>query len=161
VVVLYAEDIAGGAGHQITVTLSGVEYFQCSAIEVAGLLSTGSLDVSASDSTSDAAYSSGPATLTASYEYVIGVHVFVNTTAAEFNPDAVWTRVLQASGRQSLSGHFIQDQVWQGDHPSFAASGQVSVSGVIGWPIASVMVAFKVWWRRSRMRRRSMGFCRR
>jgi len=45
---------------------------------------------------------------------VIGVHVFVNTTAAEFNPDAVWTRVLQASGRQSLSGHFIQDQYGRG-----------------------------------------------
>jgi len=66
VVVLYAEDIAGGAGHQITVTLRRGGIFPMLRDRGGRLLSTGSLDVSASDSTSDAAYSSGPATLTAS-----------------------------------------------------------------------------------------------
>lgn len=140
IVVLYAENITGGASHEIAVTTGADESFISEAIEVFGALASGSLDVTANHSTTGAAFTSNPATITTASEYLIGVHQYVNTGAATLNPDAGWLRI---SGRGSAyTNDYIQDQIATATG-AYQSSGIVSISGDVGWPVTSVMVAFK------------------
>lgn len=144
ILVLYAENAVGGASHQITVITGLPELINCSGLEISGLLTSGSLDVTSSHSTAGPSYTSNAATITTAYEYLIGVHGFVTATP-EFNPDAGWNRVLQAGSATrggTTCGHYVQDRIASAA-ASYEASGQISTSGSVGWPLTNVMVAFK------------------
>ena len=101
IIVFYAENIVGGAGHTVTVTASCPTYYSVTGIEYAGLAASNSLDVTAVNRGTAASYTSGTATIASANELLLGVH-HVWGTSVGFTPSTGWSTVgLQGLGRRS------------------------------------------------------------
>jgi Putative Ig domain len=134
IIVFYAENIVGGAGHTVTVTASGSTYYSVTGMEYAGLAASNSLDVTAVNRGTGASYTSGAATIASPNELLLGVH-HVWGGGTSFTPSAGWSTVgLQVSGDEAQ----VQDQVVAAPG-SYASTGTESSSN----DTVSVLVAFK------------------
>ena len=95
--VYYAENISGGANHQITVRpASGLAYFIATAVEYSGLLATGSLDGVATNRSTSASYTSSTFTMRGAPALLFGVHHVYNSST-EFAPASGWTTAARRS----------------------------------------------------------------
>ena len=136
IVVLYAENIAGGAD-TVTVTASSPTYFGMTAVEYTGLASANSLDVVASNRATGASYTSTVVTLASGNELLFGVHRVGGSTVT-FTPTSPWSTVATQINYDETQ---VQDRV-------VAAAGTYASTGTESTPndTMSVLVAFRGGW---------------
>ena len=91
-IVYYAENITGGANHQITVTATIGAYIIVTAVEYAGLATSNSLDVIATNRATGSSYTSTSATTTQGNELLFGLHHVWNANTV-FTPASPWSRI--------------------------------------------------------------------
>ena len=136
-IVYYAENITGGANHQITVTATIGAYIIVTAVEYAGLATVNSLDVTATNRASGSTYTSTSATTTQASELLFGLHHVWNTSTA-FTPASPWSQIETKPDGSGLHEQTTQDQVVSvvGSYASMGAEAPAADT-------QSVMVAFK------------------
>ncbi len=111
----YAENIAGGAC-TITVTTSGAEPYRSMVVhEVSGVLTSGALDVSASQSvagstTTDSA-TSGAATTTANGDYIFGAMRVANTLTETVSAGTGFTGRVTGAGGADETPYRSEDKI--------------------------------------------------
>jgi hypothetical protein len=130
--VFYAENIAGGSSHQVTLTVAGpsTTYLIMTVLEYSGVATSAALDKAnaAFTATNTTAYTSPTTATTAQAdEVLIGCH-HAYQSAATPTPGASWSTVATQAG-STFHAHTVQDRIVSATG-AYASSGTWSATGV-------------------------------
>src|SRR6185312_1810143 len=134
-IVFYAENIKGGANHQITISATNGTYYIGTAVEYAGLATSNSLDTFATNRNTGTAYASPSITTTQASELLFGLH-HTWTTNTVFTPGAGWNQIQTIA---AMDQQTTQDQIVS-SMGSFTSTGTEAPAPA---DTLSALVAFK------------------